>query len=118
MRFNEFRSVEADFLEESKGIFGREAGDKFVHLDGREWELVEVLSFPQPDDNNGQFVDVAARDEAIKAFEEQNKNTIEWVNSPANNLLAFGVAVLDDLDGNHVLWGKYVQRILRTQMRN
>jgi len=118
MRFNEFRSVEADFLEESKGIFGREAGDKFVHLDGREWELVEVLSFPQPDDNNGQFVDVAARDEAIKAFEEQNKNTIEWVNSPANNLLAFGVAVLDDLDGNHVLWGKYVQRILPTQMRN
>lgn len=117
MRFSDFKQVETNFLEESKGIFGRETGDKFVHIDGREWSLVEVVSFPQATDNNGQFVDVAARDEAVKAFEEQNSK-IEWVNSPANNLLAFGIAVLDDLDGNHVYWGKYVQRILPTQMRN
>lgn len=109
MRFNEFKSVELKYLEESKGIFGRAAGDKFVHHDGREYSIVQVVAFP--DAQQGQFETPEARDQAIKQFEQEHGTQIEWVNKPRKDMLGFGVAQLDDSDGGHVFWGKYLQNI-------
>lgn len=109
MRFNEFRSVEKNIIQESKGIFGRAAGDKFVHHDGREYAIVQVVAFP--DAQQGQFETPEARDEAIKKFEQEHNAQIEWVNKPRKDMLAFGVAQLDNNDGGHVFWGKYLQNV-------
>ena len=109
MRFSEFKSVEYNFLKEAKGIFGREAGDKFVHGDGREYAIVEVVAFP--DAQTKKFESPEDRDAAIEQFENDHHEEIEWVNTPAANLLAYAVAVLADQDGGHVYWGKYLQFI-------
>ena len=110
MRFNEFKLVETKVLEESKGFFGRAEGDVFTHQDGREYSIVQVVAFP--DAQTQKFETPEARDEAIKQFQEEHGGTeIEWVNKPAKNMLAFGIAQLDDQDGNHVFWGKYMQQV-------
>jgi hypothetical protein len=109
MRFNEFKSVELKVIQESKGFFGRDAGDKFTHHDGREYSIVQVVAFP--DAQTGAFETPEARNQAIKQFEEEHNAKIEWVNQPRNNMLSFGIAQLDDQDGNHVFWGKYMQRV-------
>jgi hypothetical protein len=109
MRFNEFKSIELKYLKESKGIFGRNAGDKFVHHDGREYSIVQVVAFP--DAQQGQFETPEERDQAIKQFEQEHGAKIEWVNKPRKDMLGFGIAQLDDNDGGHVFWGKYLQNI-------
>jgi hypothetical protein len=110
MRFNEFKSVETKVLGESKGFFGRDEGDVFTHQDGREYKIVQVVAFP--DAQTQRFETPQARDEAIKAFQEEHGDAeIEWVNNPRSNMLAFGIAQLDDQDGNHVFWGKYMQSV-------
>jgi hypothetical protein len=103
MRFNEFKVS----LTESKGFFGRDAGDVFTHQDGREYKIVQVVAFP--DAQTQKFETPQARDEAIKAFEDEHSAKIEFVNQPRNNMLAFGVAQLDTEDGTHAFWGKYMQ---------
>ena len=108
MRFNEFKLVETKVLSESKGFFGRNAGDVFTHQDGREYSIVQVVAFP--DAQTQRFETPEARDEAIANFEDEHDGAeIEWVNRPRKDLLAFGIAQLDDQDGNHVFWGKYMQ---------
>ena len=110
MRFNEFKQVETKVIAESKGFFGRNAGDKFTHQDGREYAIVQVVAYP--DAQTQKFETPEARDEAIKQFQEEHGGVeIEWVNKPARNMLSFGVAQLDDQDGNHVFWGKYMQSV-------
>ena len=110
MRFNEFKIVETKVLGESKGFFGRAAGDKFTHQDGREYSIVQVIAFP--DAQTQKFETPEARDEAIKQFQEEHGGVeIEWVNKPAKNMLAFGIAQLDDADGKHAFWGKYMQQV-------
>jgi len=110
MRFSDFKIVEQKFVQESKGFFGREAGDKFTHQDGREYSIVQVIAFP--DAQTGKFETPEERDKAIEQFKaEHNGAEIEFVNQPRNNMLAFGIAQLDDADGNHVFWGKYMQSV-------
>jgi hypothetical protein len=110
MRFSDFKIVEQKFIQESKGFFGRETGDKFTHQDGREYSIVQVVAFP--DAQTQKFETPEARDEAIEQFKaEHNGAEIEFVNQPRNNMLAFGIAQLDDADGNHVFWGKYMQQV-------
>lgn len=110
MRFNEFKSVEKTLVAESKGFFGRNAGDVFTHQDGRAYKIVQVVALP--DAQTSKFETPQARDEAIKAFQDEHGSTeIEWVNKPRNDMLAFGIAQLDDEDGNHVFWGKYMQSV-------
>ena len=56
-----------------------------------------------------KFETPEARDEYIELFKKEHGNVeIEWVNKPAKNMLSFGIAQLDDQDGNHVYWGKYM----------
>jgi hypothetical protein len=107
MRYSDFKLVETKVLAEAKGVFGRKTGDRFVHGDGREYSIVEVVAYP--DAQTQRFEDADARDAAIRQIEEENNITIEWVNKPASNMLAFGLAILDDADGGHVYWGKYLQ---------
>jgi len=108
MRFNEFKSVETKVLAESKGFFGRNTGDIFTHHDGREYSFVQVVAFP--DAKTQRFETPEARDEAIANFEDEHDGAeIEWVNRPRKDMLAFGIAQLDDQDGNQVFWGKYMQ---------
>jgi len=110
MRFSDFKIVETKHLQESKGFFGRDTGDKFTHHDGREYSIVQVVAFPDAQTRN--FETPEDRDAAIKAFQEEHDNAeIEWVNRPAKNMLAYGIAQLDDQDGNHVFWGKYMQQV-------
>ena len=107
MRFSDFKIVEQKVLSEAKGLFGRNAGDRFVHGDGREYSIVEVVAYP--DAQTQKYETPEARDEAIAQFEKDHQGQIEWVNRPASNMLAFGIAVLEDKDGGHVYWGKYLQ---------
>ena len=109
MRFTEFKQVEAKVLNESKGFFGRDAGDVFTHQDGREYKIVQVVAYP--DAQTQKFETPQARDEAIAAFEKEHGAKIEFVNQPRNNMLAFGVAQLDTEDGTHAFWGKYMQTV-------
>jgi len=110
MRFSDFKIVETKRLAESKGFFGRNEGDKFTHQDGREYAIVQVVAFP--DAQTQKLETPEARDEAIKQFQDDHGGAeIEWVNRPARNMLAFGIAQLDDQDGNHVFWGKYMQAV-------
>ena len=46
MRFSDFKIVETRRLAESKGFFGRNAGDKYTHHDGREYSFVQVIAYP------------------------------------------------------------------------
>jgi|TARA_R110000823_G_scaffold222818_2_gene351113 hypothetical protein len=122
MRYNDIKLVETKIVEqhlyetnriwlpESKGLFGRNSGDMFTHHDGREYSIVQVVAFP--DAQTGQFETPEERDAAIKAFQAEHDNApIEWVNRPAANLKSFGIAQLDDQDGKHVFWGKYMQAV-------
>lgn len=109
MRFYEIKSVEARVLGEAKGMFGRDAGDKFTHHDGREYSIVQVIAFPTAQEQ--MFETPEARDEAIKQFEAEHNSQIEWINRPNKGMLAFGIAQLDDQDGNHVFWGKYLKTV-------
>jgi hypothetical protein len=110
MRFSEFKLVESKKLEESKGFFGRDAGDVFTHQDGRAYKIVQVLAYP--DAQTRKFETPQERDEYIELFKKEHGDAeIEWVNAPRNNMLAFGIAQLDDADGNHVYWGKYMQQV-------
>ena len=97
------------FITESNGIFGRKQGDHFVHTDGREVEFLRVDMYPDPD--QGQFESPEARDEAIKQYEADLHNKIEWSNSPTKSSLGFAVAVLNDREGGIQLWGRYFQKI-------
>jgi len=109
MRFYEIKSVETKVLDEAKGMFGRDEGDKFTHHDGREYSIVQVIAFPTAEEQT--FETPEARDEAIKQFEAEHNSQIEWVNRPNKGMLAFGIAQLDDQDGNHVFWGKYLKTV-------
>ena len=106
MRFSEFKLVETKKIEESKGFFGRNEGDKYTHHDGREYSFVQVVAFP--DAQTQKYETPEARDEAIKQFQEEHNAEIEWVNKPRRDMLAFAVAELDDQDGNSVWWGRYL----------
>ena len=78
MRFNEFKQVETKVIAESKGFFGRNAGDKFTHQDGREYAIVQVVAYP--DAQTQKFETPEARDEAIKQFQEESQTaTREWM---------------------------------------
>ena len=122
MRYNDFKLVESQlgerqlyednrsWLPESKGLFGRDAGDKFTHQDGREYSIVQVVAFP--DAQQGKYKDIVELQAAIDAFQtDQGGADIEWINQPKANLKAFGIAQLDDQDGNHVFRGKYMQQV-------
>ena len=66
MRYNDFKLVESQlgerqlyednrsWLPESKGLFGRDAGDKFTHQDGREYSIVQVVAFPDAQQEIGR----------------------------------------------------------------
>jgi len=110
MRFNEFKIVKSKVISEAKGFFGRDAGDKFTHQDGREYAIVQVVAFP--DAKQSKFESPQERDDVIDQFQDEHGGIkIEWVNKPASNMLSFGIAQLDDQDGNHVFWGKYMQQV-------
>ena len=101
MRFNEFKIVKSKVISEAKGFFGRDAGDKFTHQDGREYAIVQVVAFP--DAKQSKFESPEERDDVIDQFQDEHGGIkIEWVNKPASNMLSFGIAQLDDQDGNHV----------------
>ena len=94
-------------LAEAKGLFGRNAGDKFVHTDGREYAIVDITAYPDP--QTQRYESPEQRDEVIAKIEAEYNSKIEWVNNPNKGMLAFGIATLDDADGGHVHWGKYLQ---------
>ena len=106
MRFTEF-DPKVNLIE-AKGLFGRMPGDAFTHDDGRSYHFVDIEAFP--DAQQSRFESPEARDEAIRQVQAANNNEeIEWVNSPNAGTLAFAIARLDDLDGGHVFWGRYLQ---------
>jgi len=107
MRFTEF-DPKINLLE-SNGLFGRMPGDAFTHNDGRTYHFVDVAAFP--DAQQSRFESPEARDEAIRQVQAANLNAeIEWVNLPTSKSLAFAIARLDDLDGGHVFWGRYLEK--------
>lgn len=113
MRFFEFKQPKSAMLE-AKGMFGRLAGDPYKNADGKTAELVQVIAYP--DATQGQFETPQDRDNAIKQFEEEHKMEmhgakIEWVNQPNAGTLAFGIAQLQDSDGQHIYWGRYLRQV-------
>jgi len=93
-------------IEESKGFFGRKAGDPYVHTNGITAEFKDITPFPLP--KQGVFADAEQRDAYIKNLETKVlRDKIQWVNQPKNNL-AFGLATLQTSDGDQVFWGRYI----------
>ena len=93
-------------ITEAKGIFGRNAGDPFVHTDGRKANFQSVEAYPDP--QMERFEDKESLADAIKQFEDNNHCKIEWVNQPSG-ASAFAVAILNDSDGL-IYWGRYLQK--------
>ena len=99
MRFREL-------ITEAKGIFGRNAGDPFVHTDGRKANFQSVEAYPDPQISKYENAEQLAQ--AVAEFEENNHCKIEWVNTPSG-ALAFAVAILADGD-NLIYWGRYLRQ--------
>jgi hypothetical protein len=97
-----------EFITEAKGIFGRIPGDAFANQNGKFYKFVAVDAYPAPE--QAKFASAEERDESITNFEQQNNAKIEWTNSPTAGSLAWAVAVLDDEDGGHIHWGRYLQQ--------
>lgn len=95
-----------DLVTEAKGIFGRLPGDAFANQDGKTFNFVAAISFPDPE--QAKFSTPQERDQAIANFEQQANTEIEWTNNPSGS--AFAVAELDDEDGGRVYWGRYLQQ--------
>jgi len=93
-------------ITEAKGIFGRNAGDPFVHTDGRKANFQSVEAYPDP--QMERFEDQEQVALAIKEFEDNNKCKIEWVNQPTG-AYAFAVAILNDGD-SLIYWGRYLRQ--------
>ena len=93
-------------ITEAKGIFGRNAGDPFVHTDGRKANFQSVEAYPDP--QMERFEDKESLADAIKQFEDNNHCKIEWVNQPSG-ASAFAVAILNDSD-KLIYWGRYLQK--------
>ena len=93
-------------ITEAKGIFGRNAGDPFVHTDGRKANFQSVEAYPDP--QMERFENQEQLAQSIKEFEDNNKCKIEWVNS-SSGASAFAVAILNDGDGL-IYWGRYLQK--------
>ena len=89
MRFYQFKNI-----RESKGVFGRKAGDPLRKPVRCNRTIYIVEAYPVFE--GGKFDSIQARDEAIKTYEENRKIKIEFVNAPtmAKRGLAFGVAVI------------------------
>ena len=101
-------------LQEAKGVFGRKEGDKFVNVGGQEAEFMRVDSYPSPD--IAQFDTVEQRDTTINQYEQDMHTKIVWTNQPNSASLAFAVAVLNNMDGGVILWGRYLQKIKHNMM--
>ena len=106
MRFYEFKIN----LTEAKGVFGRKAGEPYVHDNGEHAEFVQVQAIPDIS-QGGKFEDAEERDIAIKQYEETIHAKIEWVNSPNASMLAFGVAQIRTQDGKDLFWGRYLKKV-------
>ena len=106
MRFYEFKID----LTEAKGVFGRKAGEPYVHDNGETAEFVQVRAIPDLAEG-GQFETPDQRDEAIRQFETDIHAKIEWVNSPNNSMLAFGIAQIRTQDGKDLYWGRYLKKV-------
>ena len=107
MRFYQFKNI-----AESKGVFGRKAGDPYVNSSGVTGQFISVEAYP-PVSEGGKFDSIEARDEAIKTYEENRKIKIEFVNAAtmAKRGLAFGVAVIRTSDGQDIYFGKYLTQV-------
>ena len=70
-------------ITEAKGIFGRNAGDPFVHTDGRKANFQSVEAYPDP--QMERYEDQGQLAQAIKEFEDNNKCKIEGVNTQSNS---------------------------------
>ena len=106
MRFYEFKTT----LIEAKGVFGRKPGEPYVHDNGEHAEFVQVQAIPDIS-QGGKFEDASERDIAIQQYEESIHTKIEWVNSPNNSMLAFGVAQIRTQDGKDLFWGRYLKKV-------
>jgi hypothetical protein len=97
-----------EFLKEAKGIFGRIPGDAFINQDGKAYKFIAVDAYPPPE--QAKFATTQERDESIANFQQQTNSQIEWTNNPTAGSMAWAVAVLDDEDGGHIYWGRYLQQ--------
>ena len=105
MRFYQFK--------ESKGVFGRKAGDPYINSSGVTGEFVDVAKAFPPPSEGGKFDSIDARDDAIQQYETNNNTKIQWVNAATMGKrgLAFGVAIIKTTDGQEIHFGKYLTQV-------
>ena len=106
------KSKVKQLITEARGLYGRNAGDKFKK-DNVEIEFESVVNYPE----RGKFEDDEKRDEQIEQIKQQNGSDIEWVNLPNKGTLAFAIATLTNSDTNEkTLWGRYFREITPNMM--
>jgi hypothetical protein len=103
MRYQDFRIVE------SAGIFNRKPGQEFVDPSTKS-----RISFQEskiyPEDRE-QFDSVEERDDVIDNIKKQLTSEITWTNSPTNSALAFGLAILTEVEtGQQVVFGRFFKK--------
>ena len=106
------KSKVKQLITEARGLYGRNAGDKFKK-DNVEIEFESVVNYPE----RGKFEDDEKRDKQIEQIKQQNGSDIEWVNLPNKGTLAFAIATLTNSDTNEkTLWGRYFREITPNMM--
>jgi len=104
--------INSYLILEARGIYGRESDEVFEHKPtGIKAKFVSVKSYPDPKISNKlRFDNVDERNTKIKDLEDSGKK-IDWVNTPNNRLLSFGLIKLAIGDKNFIYWGKYFEQI-------
>jgi flagellin-like hook-associated protein FlgL len=116
MRFTEFKVTASSKINEASGIFNRQAGQQFLHMDTNH-----ILTFTKIDaypSDAEQFQDTASRDAAVELLDKGLDQPIQWTNAPTAGTLAFGLAYLVDdqtgADGQPeeiAVFGRYFKKV-------
>lgn len=102
MRYYEFISKS---ITEGVGLARRKHGEVFKNSKGESLVFQELTFYP----TRGNY-GTPEQFNAAKETETKNKS-IEWINSPGKNFLAFAIAKFKKEDGTDYLIGKYFKEI-------
>lgn len=104
MRYRDFK-----IINESSGIFNRKPGQEFFDPSTEQRaSFQESMMYPK---DKEQFDSVEERNNVISEIENQLSSEINWTNNPATGMLAFGIAILSDVEtGSEIVFGRFFKK--------
>jgi hypothetical protein len=102
-----------DFIDESRGLFGRRTGDQFASDDGEVLTFQSLQLYPEVD-YDSSVRGYASEEEMlgeIQVIQDHYQTEIEWVNNPGYGTSAFAIAILLDQEQVPTLWGRFYKTV-------